>query len=147
MSRMWTGRDDEDEPRRPPEPPDTLSVGVGAAWFVARHTVPECKDARPRSTTTGYPQRFDRFYPHADGGRLLVDVLACDRADRAVQMDRKNVPFKREWCAANGWRYLAIDEYDTTDEQRVRQLVAGLGQHETTTTTRPRRARRTVSTP
>lgn len=124
---MWvSSMDDDDAPRRPPEPPDGLTLAAGTHWYATRWVVNECRLRIGASTTTGFPERFDRFYPQAKGGPLLVDILTGDRSMRAEQERAKHVQFKRAWCAEHGHRYLVVTEDDMVDEARLRELVAAL---------------------
>lgn len=125
---MWREDLDDDAPVRPPEPPDALTQATGAGWYATRWTVNECRQGRAGSTTTGFPERFDRFYPHAAGGPLLVDVLVGDQDMRSEQRRSKHVAFKLDWCAENGRRYLALSEGDSIDVERCRALIAALSE-------------------
>lgn len=123
---MWRENPDNEAPLRPPEPPDALTQAAGTTWYATRWTLKECRQSRPDSTTSGYPQRFDRYYPTAAGGGLFVDILAGDRGERGAQERSKHVAFKRAWCKEHDWRYLAIGEDDAADASRARDLISAL---------------------
>jgi hypothetical protein len=121
----YTDDDELDEQPAYQPPPDALSMGVGGTWYATRYTLEECQQTYPGSALKAPAEWFDRYYVHSGVGALLVDILVGDGDQRDAQARRKHVAFKQRWCRENDRRYLVLTEDDAENPDRVRALLQG----------------------
>jgi hypothetical protein len=113
----------EDRPIYRPDP-DLISEGVGSPAFYQHYTLTECQERFEHPSLRRHPEVFDRYYPMAPTGRVLIDIIGSSSPEQTAQdRARKRCEFKAAWAAEHDYRYLALLESDLTPN-RIRALLA-----------------------